>query len=46
MSDKYMHIPGNEKSGDYKPILNFTLLHAIYITLHLHNSNVYQFNTT
>jgi hypothetical protein len=46
MSDKYTHIPGNEKSGDYKPILNFTLLHAIYITLHLNNSNVYQFNTT
>jgi hypothetical protein len=45
MYDKYTHthIQDNEKSGDYKPTLNFTLPHTIYITLHLHNSNVHQF---
>jgi len=33
ISDKYTHIPGNEKSKDYKTItLNFTLSHTIYIT--------------
>jgi hypothetical protein len=37
MSNQYTHIPGNEKSGDYKPILNFRLFHTTCITPHLHN---------